>query len=180
MANMTALERCKHFGVANIQGMAYMPGPSDYRKGMPSDTLYGTSDFYNNIFRMLWRTINLDKGGRQDLARFRNQLGVNFIHCYDWAAPVSQIDQNGKLLQLREHVGFLDKCAELGMKATVPISNYTMQLLSEGRTGEARKNVEQIIPEVYSAGRPIAGVGMWKIFNEMNCGSTEIRRMWSR
>ena len=167
MANMTALERCKHFGVTNIQGMAYMPGPSNYKKGMPSDTLYGTSDFYNNIFSQLWGYIDVGPGiGRQDLRRFHNQLGVNFIHCYDWAAPITQIDQNGQRLVFREHVGFLGKCSELGMKATVPISNYTMQLLSEGKAEEARKNVEQIIPEVYSGGRPIAGVGMWKIFNE--------------
>ena len=166
MANMTALERCKHFGVANIQGMAYMPGPSNYRKGMPPGSLYEDSDFYNNIFHALWGFINPNERGRRDFGRFQQQLGVNFIHCYDWAAPVSQIDENGQLRHLRTHVGFLASAAQDGMKATVPISNYTMQLLSEGRTEEARKNVGQIIPEVYSAGQPIAGVGMWKIFNE--------------
>ena len=166
MANMTALERCKHFGVANIQGMAYMPGPSNYSKTAPPGSLYEDSDFYNNIFHALWGFINPNERGRRDFGRFQQQLGVNFIHCYDWAAPVSQIDENGQLRHLRTHVGFLASAAQDGMKATVPISNYTMQLLSEGRTEEARKNVGQIIPEVYSAGQPIAGVGMWKIFNE--------------
>ena len=165
--NMTALARCKAFGVANIQGIAYMPGPTDYTESQPADSLYNDSDFYNNIFEKLW---GMGEPGRKDLYRFRQQLGVNFIHCYDWAAPVSQI-VDGQLKLFREHVGFLRVCAELGMKATVPISNYTMQLLMEGKTDLARKNVEQVINEVYSSGAPrapIRGVGMWKIFNEYN------------
>ena len=49
MAHMTALERCRHFNVTNIRGMAYMPAPSDY---LPTGTpgLYESSDFYNNVF----------------------------------------------------------------------------------------------------------------------------------
>jgi hypothetical protein len=174
MANMTAIDRCRHFGVANIQGIAYMPGPTDYRKNVPPNTLYENSDFYNNIFEELWGYINpLGQGekGRKDLYRFQQKLGINFIHCYDWAAPVSQQDQNGKVLLFRQHAGFLRVCSNLGMKATVPISNYTMDLLSQGKTVLARQNVEAIIGEIYAsspppARAPIPGVGMWKIFNE--------------
>ncbi|MGY3035081.1 hypothetical protein ACVIIV_004251 [Bradyrhizobium sp. USDA 4354] len=173
MANMTAIERCKHFGVANIQGIAYMPGPTNYTKTQPPGSLYENSDFYNNIFEELWGYLNPNgsgERGRKDLYRFRQQLGVNFVHCYDWAAPVSQI-VDGKLMSFRQHVTFLRVCANLGMKATVPISNYTMWLLSQNRIAEARSNVEQIIGEVYSVAlppnkAPIPGVGMWKIFNE--------------
>ena len=123
---MSALDRCKHFGVANIRGVAYMPGPSNYTKGVPEGTLYENSDFYNNIFEELWGYLNPNgwgEKGRKDLYRYRQQLGINFIHCYDLAAPVTQVDQNKKLLVFLEHQGFLRVCNNLGMKATVPISN---------------------------------------------------------
>jgi hypothetical protein len=171
---MSALDRCRHFGVANIRGVAYMPGPSNYKKGVPPGTLYENSDFYNNIFEELWGYRNpngMGDQGRKDLYRYRQQLGINFIHCYDWAAPVTQVDQNKKLLVFLQHEGFLRVCNSLGMKATVPISNYTMKLLSEGKANEARLNVEKVFAEVYTAVpppsmAPIPGVGMWKIFNE--------------
>ena len=69
-----------------MHGMAYMPGPTDYREGSGPGTLYETSDFYNNIFEELWGN---KENGRNDLYRFQRQLGVNFMHCYDWAAPVT-------------------------------------------------------------------------------------------
>lgn len=174
MANMTALERCKHFGVANIRGIAYMPGPTNYTKTAPKGSLYEDSDFYSNIFEELWAFRNPDGSGeigRKDLYRFQQQLGVNFIHCYDWAAPVSQVDQHGQTLRFRQHVTFLHVCNTLGMKATVPISNYTMDLLRQGKVADARKNAEDVIGEVYTSAlppnrTPIPGVGMWKIFNE--------------
>src|SRR5690349_11691054 len=139
MANRTAVERCRHFEVADIRGLAYMPAPSDY---MPSGKpgLYETSDFYTNIFAELWGPAGKGAAtaGRGDLARFRRQLGVNFIHCYDWAAPVQQKDTSGQERRLLEHVGFLQTCHELGMAATIPISNYTMDLLSQGKADAAR------------------------------------------
>jgi hypothetical protein len=48
---MTSLERCKAFGVANIRGMAYMPGPSNYTKGQKG-TPYFDSDFYKTISKI--------------------------------------------------------------------------------------------------------------------------------
>ncbi|GLS20184.1 hypothetical protein GCM10007874_32010 [Labrys miyagiensis] len=167
MANMTALDRCKQFGVANIRGMAYMPGPSDYTK--TSQGLYENSDFYNNIFFELWSERSPNQGeeyGRRDLGRFSQQLGVNFIHCYDWAAPITQKDQNGVPQTFLEHLTFLKLCNHYNMKATIPISNYTLQLLIKGATDAARTNVERIIPEIYQSGSLVPGVGMWKIFNE--------------
>jgi hypothetical protein len=169
VANMTAFDRCKHFNVANIQGMAYMPGPSNYTKTVGG--LYENSDFYNNIFLDLWTEWSTGGGpqeqhGRLDIHRFSEQLGVNFIHCYDWAAPVTQKDQNGVLQKFLEHLTFLKKCDQYNMKATIPISNYTLQLLIKGETEKARTNVERIIPEIYQSGSLVPGVGMWKIFNE--------------
>lgn len=170
MANMTALERCRHFNIANIRGLAYMPAPSDYLPtGAPG--LYESSDFYNNVFSELWGPVSPASGrqGRADLRRFREQLGINFIHCYDWAAPITQKDQAGQARALLEHRGFLQACHELGMAATIPISNYTLDLLSQGKTDVSRQNVERIIEEIHGTGAikaPVPGAGMWKIFNE--------------
>ncbi|WIM12139.1 MAG: hypothetical protein OJF58_003099 [Enhydrobacter sp.] len=170
MVDMTALERCRHFNVATIRGLAYMPAPSDYRPtGAPG--LYETSDFYNNIFAELWGPVSPAGGrpGRADLRRFRERLGVNFIHCYDWAPPMGQRDASAEDRRLLEHVGFLQACHELGMTATIPISNYTLNLLSQGKTEAARRHVECIVEEIHGqndARAPVPGAGMWKIFNE--------------
>jgi hypothetical protein len=154
---MTSLERCKAFGVANIRGMAYMPGPSNYTKGQKG-TPYFDSDFYNNDFKDLWQAGDQNLG-RHDLLRFKDQLGVNFIHCYDWTAPMPEY-------KLRIHTGFLADCAHFGMKATIPISNYTMELLSKGDVNDAANNVRRVFQEIYPSKTPVAGAGMWKIFNE--------------
>jgi hypothetical protein len=171
---MSALDRCRHFGVTNIRGIAYMPGPTNYHEGSGPGTLYENSDFYTNIFEDLWGYTNpngMGEQGRRDLERYKQQLGINFIHCYDWAAPVTQVDQNKRLLTFLTHTGFLRVCASLGMKATVPVSNYTMKLLSEGKADEARRNIGKVFAEAYTpvpppSMAPFPGVGMWKIFNE--------------
>ena len=137
--------------------MAYMPGPSNYTKGQQG-TPYFDSDFYNDDFKDLWQ-LGDNSGGRDDLRRFRDQLGVNFIHCYDWSAPIPE-------LALRIHTGFLTDCNHFGMKATVPISNYTMLLLSQGNLNDAASNVSKVFNEIYPSKAPVAGAGMWKIFNE--------------
>ncbi|MBS0520228.1 MAG: hypothetical protein JSR90_16145 [Proteobacteria bacterium] len=167
MATLTALKRCRHFGVADLRGLAYMPAPSDYRPGAEPGGLYETSDFYTNVFAALWDTdpaASDGPSGRRDLRRFRDQLGINFIHCYDWAAP---IEQDGRALL--QHASFLEACHRLGINVTIPISNYTMDLLSHGRGAEARPNVDRIIAEIHPAGpvrAPRPGAGLWKIFNE--------------
>ncbi|SJZ76490.1 hypothetical protein SAMN02745126_02204 [Enhydrobacter aerosaccus] len=167
MAALTAIERCRHFGVADIRGLAYMPGPSDYTPAGNSGGLYETSDFYTNVFTQLWGFeigSGSERQGRGDLQRVREQLGVNFIHCYDWAAPIAQ---NGK--PFLEHATFLEACHHLDINATVPISNYTMDLLGQRRIDEARDNVRRIVEEIYVGApvkAPLPGAGLWKIFNE--------------
>src|SRR5258708_9878763 len=110
MANMTALDRCKHFGVANIQGMAYMPGPTNYRKGAPQGSLYENSDFYNNIFVELWgfrQPTGNEEKERKDRDRFQQQLGGNFVHCYDCATPVAQRLPTRKVISIALHAMLL-------------------------------------------------------------------------
>ena len=78
---MSALDRCRHFGVTNIRGIAYMPGPTDYHEGAPSGTLYENSDFYNNIFADLWGWTNpngMGEQGRRDLERYKQAIGHQF------------------------------------------------------------------------------------------------------
>jgi hypothetical protein len=161
---MDAFERCKHFNVASIRGIAYMPGPTDYTKTKGAQ--YFDSDFYNGDFMQLWETFS--NAGRGDLSRFKTKLGINFIHCYDWSAPVP-VKIDDKNVTLRDHTVFLKACESHGMRATIPISNYTMQLLSQGKTSEAETNFKRIYDEIYS-GQFIRnrGPGMWKIFNEYN------------
>ena len=166
MAAMSALARCTHFGVNNIRGIAYMPGPSNYTKQKKAQ--YFDSDFYNGDFELLWG----DRGytgpyARGDLRRFNEKLGANFVHCYDWSAPVPEI-------KLRDHLVFLKHCADLGMKATVPISNYTYLCLANVPNKEpwetpatAQLNIQKVFKEIYGQGPgPALGAGMWKIFNE--------------
>jgi hypothetical protein len=167
MAKMSALDRCKHFGVSNIRGMAYMPGPSNYTKEKKAQ--YFDSDFYNGDFQALWSAKGDGMGpdARSDLHRFSEKLGANFIHCYDWSAPVPEIG-------LRNHLIFLARCAELGMKATVPISNYTYLCMADTPNKKpwetpatAHLNIQKVFKEIYSQGQgPAPGAGMWKIFNE--------------
>src|SRR5579883_2062672 len=52
MPAMSALDRCINFGVNNIRGIAYMPGPSNYTKEKKAQ--YFDSDFYNGDFELLW------------------------------------------------------------------------------------------------------------------------------
>ncbi|KZL17364.1 hypothetical protein [Pseudovibrio sp. WM33] len=163
---MTALQRCKYFGVDNIQGMAYHPGPSNYSKSVAPDTLYAWSDFYNNMFTQLWSTEPNENGvqGRGDLLRFKEQLGINFIHGYDWSQPIVQKDAHGNEVKLLVHEPFWKACNGLGMKMTIPISNYTLQLLAGGNRPIAEENVRAILKEVGSDPHPAAG--MIKVFNE--------------
>ena len=96
---MTALERAKSFGVDDLRGIAYKPGPlaidgsqnaqkqdgsyfENQKDGVDVNyTIYYDSDFYNSDFDQLWSGKN---GGRDDLRRFKEQLNVNFVHLYDW------------------------------------------------------------------------------------------------
>jgi hypothetical protein len=98
---MTALERAKMFGLDDLRGIAYKPGPlaidgtrnpqkqgGAYFENIQGAlnvkyTMYYDSDFYNSDFDRLWSGSN---GGRDDLRRFKEQLNVNFVHLYDWNA----------------------------------------------------------------------------------------------
>ena len=65
-----------------VQGLCYQPIPSDATSflGKPGSK-YFDSDFTNSSFPKLWG------GTRNDLGTFATQLGVNFLHLYDWSVP---------------------------------------------------------------------------------------------
>jgi hypothetical protein len=144
-----------------------MPGPSDYNPNPLGTTAYFDSDFYNSDFVCLWGEAQTGSFARSDLARFQNHLGINFIHCYDWSAPVPEIG-------LRNHLPFLSDCVKYGMKATIPISNYTYKCLANiggkqpwENPDTAHSNIQKVFREIYDGGQqPVPGAGLWKIFNE--------------
>ena len=79
-------------GISPLQGVAYKPAPSNYNGD--GTGLYFDSDFCNTDFRELW-----GPAGRDDLKKLKD-VGVNFLHIYDWNQPGSG----------RDHRSFLDRC----------------------------------------------------------------------
>lgn len=179
---MTALERAKNFGLDDLRGIAYDPGPlaidgtenpqkdgGSYFENIKDGqnvayTIYYDSDFYNSDFAGLWSGQN---GGRDDLRRFKEQLNANFVHLYDWnAGTQSGAPAGGKM---RDHIPFLDYANSLGIKVTIPISNYQMQTAyCAGNTQLAQQNAQNMFNEIYgpSGTTPHPAAGMLKIFNE--------------
>src|SRR5271170_1716244 len=107
---ISAIERCKKFGLDDIRGIGYKPGPRgiDGGEGPGKESgsyfenikdgvevkysIYYDSDFYNVDFEKLW-----GKAGRDDLRRFKEQLNVNFVHLYDWNPGINASAPSGKL-----------------------------------------------------------------------------------
>jgi hypothetical protein len=179
---MTALERAKRFGLDDLRGIAYKPGPlaidgtrnarregGSYFENIQDDqearyTIYYDSDFYNSDFDRLWSGSN---GGRDDLRRFQEQLNVNFVHLYDWNPGTQPGAPGGG--KMRDHIPFLDYANSLGIKVTIPISNDQMEnAYCKGNTAVARQNAQNMFNEIYgSTGTtPHPAAGLLKIFNE--------------
>jgi hypothetical protein len=181
---MTALERATKFGLNDLRGIAYKPGPlaidgsqnpqnaggayfENIQQGVDVRyTIYYDSDFYNSDFSQLWSGIN---GGRDDLKRFQQQLNVNFVHLYDWNPGMQSGAPSGG--KMRDHIPFLEYAASLGIKVTIPISNDQMKnAYCAGNMALARQNAQNMFNEIYGAtgATPHPAAGMLKIFNEGN------------
>lgn len=190
---MTALERAKSFGVDDLRGIAYKPGPlaidgsqnaqkqggsyfENQKDGVDVNyTIYYDSDFYNSDFDRLWSGKN---GGRDDLGRFKSQLNVNFLHLYDWNPGTQPGAPGGG--KMRDHIPFLDYANSLGIKVTIPISNDQMEkAYCANNQALARQNAQNMFNEIYGASgtTPHPAAGMLKIFNEPNaskCGNVSL------
>jgi len=139
-------------GLAPIQGMAYQPVPSDY---MPcASCVYYDSDFVNIDFKNLWGAPPTYPDGRGDLKIMAEDLGINFLHIYDWNP-------------LRDHLPFLNEAYRYHIRVAVPISNY----FAHDPSGQ-EANIRKIVSQVYvdEAGHPTRtphpAVVMWLIANE--------------
>ena len=183
---MSAMERVAQFGLEEVRGMVYDPGPAPDASGKngykqnDKYTTYFDSDFANASYDELWSRGASGKG-RDDLRRFKDELNANFITLYDWNAG----DANKRVP--RDHKAFFDYANELGLKATIAVSNYTMAKLCRGDMAGATTAIENTFAEMYSGTTPHPGAGMLKVFNEPDgseCSRTalvaDVMAAWKR
>ncbi len=162
-----------------LRGMSYTPHPSDQlnvldgegeTKGKPKWN-YFDSDFTNESFPGLWGTAVADARG--DLQKMRD-LGVNFLHPYDWSVPGSPYGPppepgNGPNDYRRNHIPFLDECDKQGIKCMIPISNYFVGRVKRGETDTflPKDQIQAIVAEIFRGGtKPHPAAAMWAIGNE--------------
>jgi hypothetical protein len=126
-----------------LNGICYQPAPSDF---YPGHNAYFDSDYYNDDFEHLW-----SQRGRSDLQIMKEELDINFLHLYNWCT-------------VRNHEAFLEECAKFDIKVGIPISNYTLGLVREGKFDLAEENVRNIINQTISFAPNV--VMMWFIGNE--------------
>lgn len=192
---MNVQERVKAYGLDDIRGIAYKPGPlaidgsqnpkkeggayfENIKDGIDVQyTIYYDSDFYNGDFDRLWSGSG---GGRDDLRRFKEQLNVNFVHLYDWNPGTQAGAPNGG--KMRDHIPFLDYADSLGLKVTIPISNDQLKrAYCTGNMNMARASAQNMFDEIYgSAGTsPHPAAGVLKIFNESDVSECKNVRLVS-
>lgn len=179
LGGLTAMQRLEKLGLTDVRGIAYDPGPDAlngkwaYKKSgdiitddkpTPVDyTIYYDSDFASADFSALWGK-GPDGRGRDDLRRFKTQLNTNLITLYDWNAGSSDRPV------MREHKPFFEYADSLGMKATAAVGSWIFehQLCrhDRGTYEEGLSGAKRVVEEIYPNGKPIAGLGMIKIFNE--------------
>lgn len=148
-----------------IKGICYEPAPSDDTQLQvpPFDQFNGVyfdTDFYNADFAALWGADGTGSG-RDDLMTMKS-AGINFLHLYNWNPQ-------------RDHSSFLNAANSNGMKAMIPISNFTNCLIvgscqgvATGSYQNAFTNIQGIFNQIYAGGGTTAhpAAAMWGIFNE--------------
>ncbi|TQV88817.1 hypothetical protein [Aliikangiella coralliicola] len=149
-----------------IQGVCYQPTPSDDTPvPLPK---YFDSDYYNSDFSLLWGT---SARGRNDLNNLSTNLGVNFVHLYNWSVPPAPGSTPGDYQ--RDHVPFLNACENEGIKVFVPISNYFLEQINQGNT-QVKSQIKSMVTEVYAAGASTKpnGAAIWGIGNEYDLATS--------
>ena len=135
-----------------IKGVCYQPAPTDYVGNQGPNQKYFDTDFFNTDFTGFWSTENGGRGNLKNVA----DLGVNFLHLYDWNAQ-------------RDHGSFLQECETRGIFVAVPFNNsFCTNINSWGAGG-----VYAVMQEIYNLGggtTPYSQVAMWTIANEFNQG----------
>ena len=142
-----------------IQGVSYSPAPSDDMPAPPPK--YFDTDFANSTFPLLWGS---GGGGRGDISALAS-IGVNFVHLYDWSVPPAPGNPPGAYE--RAHLPFLAECASSGVQVMVPVSNYFIQQIHDGKGATVKGQILAMVTEVYNGGAtPVAGAGLWGVANE--------------
>jgi hypothetical protein len=188
-ADMTAMQRAAQFGLSDIRGIAYIPGPAGPAKPLDPQfaggsalpyflgslqtynpqgnplatplavayTIYYDSDFYSADFRALW-----GDRGRDDLGRYKAELNANLVHLYDWNTDP----------KYRDHGPFLAYALAKGLHVTIPISNYTYQIMCGEipKDNDWKTKISQVFNAVYGtqSTTPHGAAGVLKIFNEFD------------
>lgn len=134
--------------IRRIKGIAYDPRPSNFEEN--PDNMYFDDDFYNQDFCQLWGN-KTSVGCSQKPDKFRDDLmtmkniGVNFIRMYDWNWQ-------------RDHEGFLEYAADMGIRVTVPFCNGCM----------ATETAEKIIEDINSySDKAKSAIALFIVGNEL-------------
>ena len=132
-----------------FKGIAYDPRPSNFEQN--PDNMYFDDDFYNQDFCQLWGN-ETSVGCSQKPDKFRDDLmtmkniGVNFIRMYDWNWQ-------------RDHEGFLEYAADMGIKVSIPFCNECM----------ATENAEKIIDDINNySNKAKSAIGLFIVGNELD------------
>lgn len=142
-----------------IRGVSYSPAPSDDTPAPPPK--YFDTDFTNSTFPLIWGQAN---GGRGDINNLAG-IGINFLHLYNWSVPPAPGTPLGEYQ--RNHLPFLEECAQHNVNVLVPISNYFMEQIHQGNNSQVKENILAMVTEIYNGSTtPVAGAGMWGIANE--------------
>ncbi|MDH5651530.1 MAG: hypothetical protein OEZ39_06625 [Gammaproteobacteria bacterium] len=147
-----------------IQGVCYSPAPSDDSPTPPQK--YFDTDFANTSFPFLWGN---GTGGRGDIKKLAD-IGVNFIHLYNWSVPPAPGLEPGAYQ--RDHLPFLAECGNNNINVCVPISNYFLSQIHNGQGSVVKVQINAMAAEIYSTtdtqGRTaaVSGAGMWGVGNE--------------
>jgi len=153
-----------------IRGMSYQPAPSDYSlcNGTPNNPFcpYYDTDFFNRDFTNLWGSstdgsclpgvpVSGTPVCRGDLIVMAHELGVNFLHLYNWNPA-------------RDHLSFLNEAHKLGIGVAVPINNYFTSYQDPNRKADIEKIVDQVYVDTSGtkSTTPHPAVVMWTIANE--------------
>jgi len=155
-ADMTAMERAQKFGISDIRGIAYIPGPAGPEK--PLDPRFGgVLPYFQGEIQ------TYDKSGnpyyQPDPNNPRAKLNVKYTIYYDsdfynadfrdlWGKDVNKqgrddlgrykAELNANFIHLydwntdrrfRNHDPFLKYAKNLGMNVTIPISNYIYEIM---------------------------------------------------
>lgn len=133
-----------------MQGVCYQPAPTDYIGNQGPGQKYFDTDFFNSDFKGIWSS---EEGGRGDLANMAD-LGINFLHLYDWNPQ-------------RNHRTFLEECNALGIFVAVPFNNSFCTNLSTWGADAIHKAMHEIY-DLGGGSTPYSQVAMWTIGNEFN------------